>query len=128
MAGLSAGGFAALPAFSGPTLNVATRAEFADHVAPGIVVAVSTIAALTATRHRRRPVLMLGAGLVVVLAGVWMTATHLPLAAQAARGEAPIGAVAYHAVAGLFALSVGVGWSAVYWREAGSDQEGRLGS
>jgi len=39
---------------------------------------------------------MLPAGLVVTLAGIWMTMTHVPLVAQASRGEAPWAGTLFH--------------------------------
>lgn len=115
LAGLLLGVWSMLPPFTGPPLNTATRVEVADHVVPGVVLLMASLAALALTRRRSRPALTLMSGLVVLLAGLWMTATHVPLVAQAARGEAPTGATAYHSVPGLVVLALGLCWAAAWW-------------
>lgn len=116
-AGLFLGVWSMLPPFTGPPLNTETRVEVADHVMPGIVMLVASVAALVLTRRRSRPALMLGTGLLVLLAGLWMTATHVPLVAQAARDDAPTGATIYHSVPGLVVLALGLCWAAAWWWE-----------
>lgn len=125
-AGLLVGAWALLPPYTGPALATADRVEFADHVVPGVaVIAISALAFALG----RRPVgenVLFPAGLGVVLAGFWMTATHLPLVLQATRGEAPWGATVYHSLPGLAVLALGVVW-ALAWRagpEAGPVETG----
>jgi hypothetical protein len=62
---------------------------------------------------------MLAAGLVVVLAGLWMAATHVPLVAQAARHDAPWGATIYHSASAALVLTFGLVWTASAWADAG---------
>lgn len=115
-AGVVAGAWALLPPYTGPTLNTAARVEFADHVVPGIVVVAISMLALFVGRRGGNQ-LLLAAGLGVVLAGFWMTATHLPLVVQATRGEAPWGATVYHSLPGLAVLVAGVAWAASYYSD-----------
>ncbi len=63
--------------------------EIVDHVVPGLVV-IAASGLILATKR-----LSLVAALSAALAAFWMTATHVPLVAQAARG--------------------GVGWAAAWW-------------
>ena len=117
LAGLAVGIWALLPPYTGPELNTAARVEVADHVVPGVVVlAVSAAALLLTRRPPPRAPFLLVAGLVVVLAGIWMTSTHLPLVRQATQDQAPVGAVVYHTVPGLAVLAVGMAWA---WRHRG---------
>jgi hypothetical protein len=107
-----------LPAYSGPTLRVARRVEVADHVVPGLVVLAVAGVALVLSRRRAGPAMlvMLGAGLTVLLAGFWMTATHVPLLRDAARDQAPVDAALYHSAPGLAVLALGLLWAVTYWR------------
>ena len=56
----------------------------------------------------------------MVLAGLWMTATHLPLIVQARNGEAPWGASLYHSIPGFVVLLFGVVWSTGEWTKSES--------
>ncbi len=116
-AGVLVGAWAFLPPYTGPALNTAARVEFADHVVPGIVVVAISILALFAGSRGDAEPLLFGAGLGVVLAGFWMTATHFPLVVQATRGEAPWGATVYHSLPGLAVLLLGVAWAVAYRSE-----------
>jgi len=60
----------------------------------------------------------LSAGLAILLGGLWMTATHLPLVAQAARQEAPWGATIYHSSSALAVLILGLVWTGSSWAGA----------
>ncbi|MGQ0744469.1 MAG: hypothetical protein ACT4OS_09075 [Acidimicrobiales bacterium] len=117
--GMVAGTWALLPAFSGPALATARRVEIADHVIPGVILlAVSaTVLAVTA-RHALPATILLSAGLAVVLCGLWMTLTHLPLAVLASKGQAPWAATVYHTAPGLAILAVGIVWARRFWSEA----------
>lgn len=134
LVGLVVAAWAVLPRYAGPALDTSDRVEVADHVVPGVVVAVASVAVL-AGRWRRGTGPVFGAGLVVVLAGSWMTATHGPLLAQAARDEVGWGAAAFHTAPGLAVLGAGLAWVAWHWRDgdgggygdtaaAGSDRTG----
>jgi len=121
---LVVGGWSYLPAFSGPPLATAVRVEFADHVVPGTVVIVIAVATLfLAPRQANAAPFLLVAGLGVLLAGFWMTATHAPLVVQAMRDQAPWGATAYHSVPGVVVFALGAVWSAGWWSEGTADQQ-----
>ncbi|MGH9268325.1 MAG: hypothetical protein ACRD0D_09120, partial [Acidimicrobiales bacterium] len=85
--------WALLPPYSGPALNTAAKVEFVDHVVPSVAILLVAVASHVLARTRPKPGgALFMCGLVVLLAGIWMTATHLPLVAQATREEAPWGA------------------------------------
>ncbi|MDP8932265.1 MAG: hypothetical protein M3O70_27825 [Actinomycetota bacterium] len=114
--GLAFGVWALLPPYTGPGLAVAARVEFADHVVPGMLVIAIAIATLWLSLRRAYPAsFVFAAGLVVILAGFWMAATHAPLLLQATRGEAPWDATVHHSLPGLVILVLGVFWSATWW-------------
>lgn len=118
VAGLLVAAWAVLPPYVGPALATEPRVEVVDHVVPGLVVlAVSAGALVAGARPAQTGVGMFAAGLAVVLAGFWMTATHVPLLAQAARAEAPVGAAVYHTLPGLAVVAVGVAWAVRHGRE-----------
>lgn len=119
-AGVAVGVWALLPKFAGPVLDTTDRVEFADHVVPGVLVlAVSIVAVAGALRKRSLPAVALFVmGLVVALAGLWMTSTHLPLVAQATRGDAPWDGAVFHSLPGVAVLVLGIAWAAAYWSEA----------
>lgn len=73
-------------------LEVNTRAivEVVDHVVPGAVVIAVALGALLADRFA------LPGALIAVLAGFWMSGTHVPLLAQAAREEVRLGSALWH--------------------------------
>lgn len=119
VAGLVVGGWALLPPYSGPALNTAMRVEVADHVVPGLAVILVSAGALVMTRRARvTDGRLLLAGALVLLAGLWMTATHVPLVLQAMRQEAPAAAVAYHTVPGVAVAALGAVWTGRHWTEA----------
>jgi hypothetical protein len=116
------GVWASLPKYSGPTLNVEPAKEVADHVIPAILVLLASVVGILAGRRARGPgALRLLAGMAVLLAGLWMMATHLPLVAEATRGEAPWPATIYHTSSALAVFGLGLLWSTVTWSEAGDD-------
>jgi phosphotransferase system glucose/maltose/N-acetylglucosamine-specific IIC component len=122
LAGLAVGVWASLPKYSGPTLNVEPAKEVADHVIPAILVLLASVVGILAGRRARGPgALRLLAGMAVLLAGLWMMATHLPLVAEATRGEAPWPATIYHTSSALAVFGLGLLWSTVTWSEAGDD-------
>lgn len=126
--GLGVGAWALLPVFSGPPLNTDPTVEFVDHVIPAMVIVPLCLVALTlrsrADRSRRaRPddpkpragLFMIGLG--VLLAGLWMLATHFPLVLQAIDGEAPWAGTIYHTTSGLAVFGVGLLWSVAHWAD-----------
>lgn len=124
MFGLAVAVWASLPRFSGPKLNVAQSTEVVDHVVPAIVVLLCCITAILAGRRAGGPGgLRFLAGMAVLLAGLWMMATHLPLVAQASRGDAPWPATIYHTSSALAVFGLGLLWATVTWSEAGDDSK-----
>jgi hypothetical protein len=117
-AGLVAAGWAALPPYSGPSLEAARGAEVVDHVVPAGVLLLASVATLALRRRPGAAPAVLGCGLLVALAGLWMTATHLPLVRQATGGGVPWDAVAYHSLPGLVVLALGLVWTARSWSAA----------
>src|SRR5947199_928505 len=80
LAGLFVAVWASLPRWSGPKLNVASSTEVVDHVIPAILVLLCSLLAINAGRRAKGPGgTRFLAGMGVLLAGLWMMATHLPL-------------------------------------------------
>lgn len=124
LVGLPVAFWATLPQWTGPKLNVAAATEVADHTIPAVFVVLASVVGILAGRRAQGPgAVRLMAGMVVVLAGLWMLATHLPLVAQATREEAPWPATIYHTSSALAVFGLGLLWSAVTWAEAGDDSE-----
>ena len=120
VAGIVIGAWAITPPYIGPRLAVPARAEIADHVIPGIVIiAVSFVLLATGRRVGRATAAINGflAGLLFLLAGLWMTATHVPLIAQVHRGQASVAAAINHMTPGLVVLILGGLWVAQNWSE-----------
>lgn len=117
--GLAVAVWASLPKYSGPTLNVEPAKEVADHVVPAVLVLVASLVGIAAGRRARGPgALRFVGGMAVLLAGLWMMATHLPLVAEAMRGQAPWPATIYHTSAALAVFGLGLLWATVTWSEA----------
>ena len=124
LVGLPVAIWASLPQWSGPKLNVAASAEVVDHIIPAVFVVLASVIAILAGRRAQGPgALRLVAGMVVLLAGLWMLATHLPLVAQATRDEAPWPATLYHTSPALAVFGLGLLWSVATWSEADDDAE-----
>ena len=122
IAGLFVAVWASLPKWSGPKLNVQASTEVADHVIPAVLVLVCSVVAIAAGRRAKGPGgTRFLAGMGVLLAGLWMMATHLPLVAEANRGDAPWVATIYHTSAALAVFGLGLLWATVTWSEAGDD-------
>lgn len=118
--GLGVALWASLPDYSGPALNPGAAKEVADHIVPAVVVALASLAGIVAGRRSRGPGAMrFIAGMTVLLAGIWMVATHLPLIVQALRREAPWAAAIYHSSPALAVFGLGLLWSVITWTEAG---------
>ena len=118
-AGVVIGVWALVPPYLGPSpANLETRVEVADHVVPSVVMLAASAAVLVRNRRREDTTAFpLVAGMVVLLAGLWMTATHVPLVNQARRGEAGVtyGAALWHTVPGLVVMALGLVWAAAWW-------------
>lgn len=122
--GLGVAFWASLPKYSGPELNTTASAEFASHIIPAVVVVLASIVGILAGRRPQGPgALRLIAGMTVLLAGMWMMATHLPLVAQATRDEAPWAGTVYHTAAALAVFGLGLLWATVTWSEAGDESQ-----
>lgn len=124
VAGLAVGTWAVLPPYVGPSIgHIEPRVEFVDHVVPGIAVLALSLAALAAgPRAARASTPMFVAGLAVMLAAVWMIATHVPLLAQASRGGVSYVAALYHTVPGVAVGALGGAWVARNWGDGGGPE------
>lgn len=118
LAGLVIGVWALLPPYTGPSLDTETRVEVADHVVPSALLLALSVAALVVSWRGPPPgQFPLLAGFGVLLAGVWMTATHVPLVNQARSGQVTAAAAAFHTVPGLVVLALGAVWVAAHWSD-----------
>ena len=121
--GVLVGTWALLPRYGGPRLELGPRGdqlEFVDHVVPGTVVILVSLLALLIGRRATALGPLFGVGLVIVVAGLWMDATHLPLVLQATRDEAPWAATLHHSLPGLAVLLLGVGWCLLFRANPGA--------
>lgn len=74
--------------------------EVVDHVVPGaLVILVAWVSLLRGPRA-------LAGSLVCLVAGTWMTATHVPLLVQAGQGLVPWETALIHSVPGILVLLV----------------------
>jgi len=122
IAGVAVALWASLPQYSGPKLNVEAAKEVADHIIPAVVVLVASVVGIVVGRRAKGPgAVRFVAGMGVLLAGLWMMATHLPLVAEALRDEAPWPATIYHTSAALAVFGLGLLWATVTWSEAGTE-------
>ena len=115
--GLVAAGVAVLPPYTASDIGTSTRVEVADHVVPAVLMVLLSLVALARRRDPAPGMFPLVAGLGVLLAGLWMTATHLPLVAQARRDEVDAGIAAYHTIPGLIVVVVGLVWVSAHWSD-----------
>lgn len=122
LTGLAVAAWAVLPPYAGPALVLDPTVEVVDHVLPAVVVLAVSAAAL-AFRRRATAAPMFAAGLLVVLAGFWMTVTHVPLVAQAARDEVSWAAASWHSVPGLAVMALGAVWALRLGKEDPGTQE-----
>ena len=116
--GLAVAAWAVLPPYTGPEIGTSDRVEVADHVVPAVAMLALSLVAMVRARRPARGLFPLVAGLGVLLAGLWMTATHVPLVAQATRDEVSAGTAAYHTLPGLAVVAVGLVWVAAHWSDA----------
>ena len=110
-------------------LNTEMRVEIADHVVPGILMVAVSIAMLVRARRStpQTGTFPLIAGFAILLAGLWMTATHLPLVNQARARQNDVSYLdaAWHTVPGLVVMVLGAVWTAAYW--SGAEQPAAAG-
>lgn len=125
VAGIAIAVWAVLPPYVGPALATDPTVEIVDHVVPAVVVLVVALATLAAGARaagtRAAGTSVFAGGLVIALAGFWMVATHVPLVAQANRGEAPWGATLWHSIPGLVVLTFGLVWALLAGGGAGDE-------
>jgi hypothetical protein len=125
LVGLAVALWASLPKYSGPRLSVSSSKEFADHIVPAVVVLLASVAGIAASRRPQGPgAIRFVGGMAVLLAGLWMMATHIPLVSQTARGgpdAASWAATIYHTSAALAVFGLGLLWATVTWSEAGDE-------
>ncbi|MGH9281992.1 MAG: hypothetical protein ACRD0S_03535 [Acidimicrobiales bacterium] len=120
-AGLVIGVWAAVTPYVllGDDLNALAKNEFADHVVPGALMIGLSVAQLLRDRKGvtggTYPLL---AGFGVALAGLWMTATHLPLVSDASDGVVEEKVAAWHTIPGLVVLVLGAVWAVTCWSGA----------
>lgn len=120
IAAIAVASWAIVPPYLGPELGTASRLEVADHVVPGVIVVVI---ALTSIAMRGRDIVFYAAALAVTLCGLWITVTHLPLIADAARDRVDWGSALHHSLPGPAVLAVGIAW-ALRARTSGGDAAG----
>lgn len=79
-------------------VDVGSKVEVVDHLVPGAFVAmVATVLAARAWQGAPSGTIAPLGGGVCFLAGFWVLATHVPLLADAARGDEGWGAALWHA-------------------------------
>lgn len=86
----------------GLVVDTTSLVEVVDHVIPGAAVLVVAMVAIITGRR------WFVTSMVVVAAGMWMTATHLPLLVEAVHGQADMGASLFHMLPGVVILLIGV--------------------
>ena len=120
--GLPVALWASLPQYSGPAINTSNTAEIVDHIVPAIFIVLCSLVGIAASRRAAGPgALRFIAGMGVLLAGLWMVATHFPLVTQTMRGgpeAASWEATIYHSASALAVFGLGLLWSTVTWSEA----------
>lgn len=122
LVGLPVAFWATLPQWSGPAINTSATAEVVDHIVPAILVVLCSLAAIAVSRRPQGPgAVRFIAGMGVLLAGLWMIATHFPLVTQTMRGgpeAASWAATIYHSASALAVFGLGLLWATVTWSEA----------
>ena len=125
--GLPVALWASLPQYSGPAINTSAATEVVDHIIPAILVVLCSLVGIAASRRPQGPgALRFIAGLGVLLAGLWMIATHFPLVAQTMRGgpeAASWAATIYHSSSALAVFGLGLLWATATWAEADDSEQ-----
>lgn len=125
-AGLVIGVWAAVAPYAllGPDLNAAAKNEFVDHVLPGALILILSAVSVVRTRSLRAAAagsFPLLAGFGILLAGLWMTATHLPLVKDAQNDLVATDVTAWHTLPGLVVMALGAVWAASSWSDAAEE-------
>lgn len=90
-------------------LDVLAKVEIVDHVVPGsVIVACSMLGLSLLRRGRSGSLASLGIAAAIVLAGLWITTTHVPLLLDAGRGVVPWATACFHTASGPLILALGV--------------------
>lgn len=97
----------------GLPLPVRTSLEIVDHVVPGVVVVGASAAVLSG---RLSTFAALIATLASALAGLWMTATHVPLLLQARTVLVDWPTASIHSVPGIVTLALTIPPAVWAWR------------
>lgn len=108
IAGLVIGLYSMAPGFYLGGLQVKRGAEVVDHVAPGLVVLAMVFIAIRWGAASLSAMVI--AGVVVLLAGLWMVATHVGLFRQGIHHQAAWGPVAYHCSTAVLVFLLGAAW------------------
>lgn len=90
----------------GYTLNVRPMLEVVDHVLPAVVIVAATTTALLVRERPFAQYAFAVAASLALLAGLWSTATHVPLLAQARVGLVPWGTALVHSTPGVVVTAV----------------------
>ena len=116
LAGLFMALWASLPQYSGPALNTEASKEVADHIIPAFVIAAACLTVILLPHKGEGPGLTrFFAGMVVLLAGFWMVATHIPLVVQAFNDDAPWAGTIYHSSSAFAVFGFGLMWTVSHW-------------
>lgn len=120
--GLPVALWASLPRYSGPAINTSVLLETTSHVIPAVFVLLCALVGIAASRRGAGPgAIRFIAGMGVLLAGLWMVATHFPLVTQTMRAgpdAASWEATIYHSASAAAVFGLGLLWSTVTWSEA----------
>ncbi|MGI8686715.1 MAG: hypothetical protein ACR2MO_16775 [Acidimicrobiales bacterium] len=124
--GLVIGVWAAIAPYAllGPDLNAAAKNEFVDHVVPGALILVLSAVSLVRARSAQPSAggsFPLLAGFGILLAGLWMTATHLPLVKEAQNDVVATDVTAWHTIPGIVVMILGGIWAASAWSDAAEE-------
>jgi len=100
------GGLSITPPYLGGAVGlelegISSTVEIVDHVVPGLLVfATAGVSSLLvrAGRIRQNSLVLAIALALCLLAGVWETTSHIPLALEGGRPESPWGAVILHSL------------------------------
>lgn len=108
-------GWGTVAPYAGLPLGLVVEAppvvEVVDHVVPGLVLLAVGTFALAAGR------LPIEAALVAVLAGLWMTATHVPLLLQVGSGAVDLASALWHSLPGILVLTIASAAAVLAWSD-----------
>lgn len=110
---LGVGVWGTVAPYIGPSVTVRAIVEVVDHVVPGAVVLGVALLSLYRGRFDLLPAAL------SVLAALWMFATHVPLLAQAAKGDAPWDGSLWMFVPGAALLGLSLWATVLAWRQEG---------